>query len=168
MNTCDNTFYDTPGSFTSPGYPQYYPHNSFCQTRITVEDGNRVLLLFRDFSLELDTSPSCSADYDTVRIYDSNTADEENLIAVLCGENLNEEAYITTGRNMLVVFKSDTSVNARGFDATFDSVPGTFSKNITHLTLLILPGGGVTMTPSESSLVALKRHKILPNASLIL
>ena len=127
MNTCDNTFYDTPGSFTSPGYPQHYPHNSFCQTRITVEDGNRVLLLFQDFSLELDTSLHCKSAFDTVRIYDSNTADEENLIAVLCGENRNDHAYITTGRNMLVVFKSDVDKNARGFEATFDSVPGPFS-----------------------------------------
>ena len=91
---------------------------------MTVTQGNRVLLRIRDFSLEPDSSPNCRADFDHLSLYDSNAPDEDALITRLCGENLIDTAFVSTGQNMLAVFKSDSSINRRGFDAVFYSVPG--------------------------------------------
>ncbi|NWR90257.1 CUBN protein, partial [Furnarius figulus] len=54
------------GTFTSPNYPNLYPHNRVCEWRITVEEGRRVTLTFNDMKTE--GHWSCSSDYVAVSI----------------------------------------------------------------------------------------------------
>ena len=121
---CDEAFYTAPGFFSSPNYPENYPDSSFCRTRIFTEPGNRILFALRDFELEPDFSPACTANFDTLSIYDSVDENSGNLLARLCGDDPSETAFISTATSMSVVFKSDGSVNRRGFDAVFYAVPG--------------------------------------------
>jgi len=52
------------GSVTSPKYPNVYPKNSICATKILTPPGSQVYLKFEDFSLE--NSQYCARDYVSV------------------------------------------------------------------------------------------------------
>ena len=63
---CGATFTDSDGTFTSPGYPNPYAHNSDCVWIITVATGNTVRLTFMVFDLQSDLS--CQYDYVEVSV----------------------------------------------------------------------------------------------------
>ena len=112
----------------SPNYPEDYPQNSFCPTRITAPADYRVLLVFLDVALETDSSPGCRGNFDTIKIYDDYKEEPENLIGTLCGENPEQTVYTSSGDSMYALFTSDGNVNQRGFNAIFYTYPG----NVIH------------------------------------
>lgn len=66
ISECGGDFTAPVGTFTSPNYPNLYPHNRVCEWRITVEEGRRVTLTFNDMKTE--EHWSCSSDYVAVSI----------------------------------------------------------------------------------------------------
>ena len=88
-----------------------------------------MFLRIQDFDLEYDGT--CANDYDTLSIYDDNYANPERLIGVFCGE-VYPETVTSTGENMFVVFKSDNSIEARGFQAAYYFLPGKRTTQTTQ------------------------------------
>ena len=102
----------------SPNYPQNYPNNRVCKSRISVANGFRVQLNFSEIDLEQHNS----CNYDYVRIY--NGPDET---APMLGEYCDRHApsSLTSASNaVLIVFRSDSSNTQRGFKADYTSVSG--------------------------------------------
>lgn len=66
ISECGGDFTAPVGTFTSPNYPNLYPHNRVCEWRITVEEGRRVTLTFNDMKTE--EHWRCSSDYVAVSI----------------------------------------------------------------------------------------------------
>lgn len=40
------------GSLQSPGYPNYYPDDLWCEWNLTVASGNSIVLLFNEFHIQ--------------------------------------------------------------------------------------------------------------------
>lgn len=66
ISECGGDFSAPVGMFTSPNYPNRYPHNRVCEWRITVEEGRRVILTINDMRTE--EHWRCSSDYVAVSI----------------------------------------------------------------------------------------------------
>lgn len=57
---CGGVLNKPEGTFTSPNYPNEYPHDTHCQWMIEVEFGHLIEITFTDFDFE--ASPSCGQD----------------------------------------------------------------------------------------------------------
>ena len=101
----------------SPNYPYNYPNNVTCQSLIEAPEGNVVRLKISDFSLEPDGNQEgvCSNDHDTLRLHDGLNESATSM-GEFCG-SLIPESFISTGRYMRVVFKSDGSHTRQGFQS---------------------------------------------------
>jgi len=118
-SSCGGTFLATRKTQTffshikygSQSYPPY--QNCFWLIRARGRK-RRVELRFKKFHLE--DSP---CNYDFVKIYDGYRAVRRNLLGTECGHSVQKRVYQSTGRELLVNFKSDTSVSAAGFEAVF-------------------------------------------------
>ncbi|XP_067930809.1 cubilin-like [Watersipora subatra] len=111
---------NTPtGSFTSPNYPNPYPHNRECVWRITVPVGNQIKLQLNDVNLEFQSN--CTYDYLEVR--GGPDATSPSLTKICHDQNKN---YIVTssGNQMYVKFKTDASSSGNGFTANYSAIPG--------------------------------------------
>eukprot|EP00795_Rhopilema_esculentum_P000986 gene986-10759_t len=107
-------FIGNRGHFSSPLFPNYYPLNTMCEYLIEVDELRDVYINFTYFQLEKDRK--CA--YDNVRIYDGTT-ENNRLIAQYCGSDGLPVAVRSSGRYMLVVFRSDSRYVMRGFNATW-------------------------------------------------
>ena len=125
VQECHNNLYGPQGSFTSPQYPEFYPPNAYCPTRITANADHRILVQFLDVDLEPDNSIGCAGNFDIISIYDSYKADEDKFIDQICGPDPPQTAYVSSGDSLFVPFKSDPSYQSRGFQAVFYTFPGT-------------------------------------------
>jgi hypothetical protein len=91
--------------------------------------GETVIVQFRDFSLEPDIN-NCQQNLDTLSIYDGDTPSQGNLIGVYCGTAI-PERFESTGRSLLLVFKTDEQGTFRGYEASYYFIPGEFCKAFT-------------------------------------
>lgn len=110
----------TEGSFTSPLYDggtTLYPLKTDCAWTIFAPENYKILLYFDDFNVEV--FGVCMADW--VKAYDGPTADEDNLIAKICG-NFLPGPILSTTNIMTVTFKSDFVEGDLGFLAKYISV----------------------------------------------
>ncbi|XP_051165744.1 tolloid-like protein 2 isoform X2 [Leptopilina boulardi] len=100
------------GTITSPNYPDYYPGRKDCVWHFTTTPGHRIKLIFKVFEME----PHQECAYDHVVIYDGDSPDS-HILGRFCG---NKEPYpiLATGNQMYMIFKSDSSVQRKGFLAT--------------------------------------------------
>ncbi|XP_067869413.1 cubilin isoform X2 [Heterodontus francisci] len=104
------------GTISSPNYPNYYPHGSECQWRITVQVGRRVTLTIND--LHLEAYQSCNYDY--VDIYNGLQPNSPRL-QKYCGIVDPGTQVMSSGNTMRVVFATDQSGANKGFRATYTS-----------------------------------------------
>jgi len=97
-----------------------YNNDQICTWRLTTEEGKCIALSFHVFRVE--GHDSCS--YDRLTIYDG--ADDTALSYTLCGEDLPPN-FVSTGRDVFIVFTSDGTVTDEGFyiTSTLSNVPGT-------------------------------------------
>jgi hypothetical protein len=111
------------GTITSPGYPDKYPHNAAYNWRITVPEGFVVQLNFTKLiTYHLwscsNSRSNCTCDY--AAALDGPCG--YNLGTTWCGGWSSKHLYpsfISTGRQMYVMFKSDSSYNHVGFVANY-------------------------------------------------
>ncbi|XP_051545699.1 ovochymase-2-like [Myxocyprinus asiaticus] len=95
----------------SPAYPQPYSNNTLCRWVIYAPEGHIVKLDFDDFDLE--ESENCR--YDSITVF--GDIDGEDEIVVVCGRSL-PPAVLSYGHVMILQFSTDSSVSARGFNAS--------------------------------------------------
>uniref|UniRef100_A0A8B9GL35 Cubilin n=1 Tax=Amazona collaria TaxID=241587 RepID=A0A8B9GL35_9PSIT len=113
---CGGDFTAPVGTFTSPNYPNLYPHNRVCEWRITVGVGRRVTLTFNDMKTE--EHWRCSSDY--VAVYNGLRHNSPRL-AKLCGEVNPGTEVKSSGNTMKVILVTDMSHATRGFSVSYTS-----------------------------------------------
>ncbi|NWR74432.1 CUBN protein, partial [Centropus unirufus] len=113
---CGGDFTAPVGTFTSPNYPNLYPHSRVCEWRITVEEGRRVTLTFNDMKTE--EHWRCSSDY--VAVYNGLRQNSPRL-AKLCGDVNPGTEVKSSGNTMKVMLVTDASRASRGFSASYTS-----------------------------------------------
>ncbi|NXG41986.1 CUBN protein, partial [Psilopogon haemacephalus] len=113
---CGGDLTGPAGTFTSPNYPNHYPHNRVCEWRIAVAAGRRVTLTFHH--LQTEQRWSCSADY--VAVYNGLRQNSPRL-AKLCGEVDPGTEVKSSGNTMKVILVTDMSHASRGFSASYTS-----------------------------------------------
>ncbi|KAA3681817.1 uncharacterized protein DEA37_0009101, partial [Paragonimus westermani] len=115
---CQQEITSPDGEIITPNWPNEYPVKQHCQWKITVTPGHRVKIIFADFDLE--SHPQCN--YDLVVAYDglSKTAP---VLGQYCGSR-KPAPIISTQNKLLLTFKSDSSVQRKGFRAQHTTVCG--------------------------------------------
>uniref|UniRef100_A0A8B9P225 CUB domain containing protein 2 n=1 Tax=Apteryx owenii TaxID=8824 RepID=A0A8B9P225_APTOW len=113
---CGGVLSAPSGNFCSPNFPGLYPYDTECTWLIVVAEGSSVLLTFSHFDLEY--HDACGYDY--LQVYNGVTRDRGNLLGTFCGRRPPPRA-VSSGRELLVVFKSDFNIGGRGFKAYFYS-----------------------------------------------
>uniref|UniRef100_A0A8C5JNS3 Adhesion G-protein coupled receptor G6 n=2 Tax=Junco hyemalis TaxID=40217 RepID=A0A8C5JNS3_JUNHY len=106
---CRTVLTDPFGVFTSPCFPNDYPNSQACRWIIRAPHGFIIQLTFIDFDIE--EAPGC--------IYDSLTLDNGESPMNLCGITAKGLSYNSTGNEMIVSFKSDFSIQKKGFNASY-------------------------------------------------
>ncbi|XP_075270036.1 adhesion G-protein coupled receptor G6 isoform X3 [Opisthocomus hoazin] len=106
---CRIVLTDPSGVFTSPCFPSDYPNSQSCKWIIRAPHGFIIQLTFIDFDIE--EAPGC--------IYDSLTLDNGESPMNLCGITAKGLSYNSTGNEMIVLFKSDFSIQKKGFNASY-------------------------------------------------
>ncbi|XP_069708122.1 adhesion G-protein coupled receptor G6 isoform X2 [Phaenicophaeus curvirostris] len=106
---CRVVLTDPSGVFTSPCFPSDYPNSQACKWIIRAPHGFIIQLTFIDFDIE--EAPGC--------IYDSLTLDNGESPMSLCGITAKGLSYNSTGNEMIVSFKSDFSIQKKGFNASY-------------------------------------------------
>lgn len=106
-------FTERTGEFKTPDYPKTYPSHSKCSWLIKAPSGYKIKLQYFDFVLE--SSFNCNSD--NVKIYEGKNS-SATLIGKYCGKK-NPFNVETPRSYMYITFKSDRSLNYRGFKASF-------------------------------------------------
>lgn len=101
----------------SPNYPHKYGALSKCKWTLEGPQGNNIILQFQDFDTE--------KTFDTVQILvGGRTEDKSVSLATLSGKlDLTNSPYITASNFMIIKFTSDSSVERKGFRATWKTEP---------------------------------------------
>ncbi|XP_064643493.1 cubilin-like [Lineus longissimus] len=116
---CGGVYSAGYGQIQTPQHPVQYHKSANCSWLITVQENRAVELKFNVFDIELHSA--CSFDY--VEVFDGNTTAAPSL-GRFCGK-VAPASLRTTGNEMLVIFKSDHSVQLGGFTAAFKTTFGT-------------------------------------------
>lgn len=104
----------------SPNFPGSYPSRKDCAWLITTTPGHRIKLLFSEFELE----PHQECAYDHIVVYDGDT-NEAPTLGRFCGSK-SPHPLLASSNKMYLVFKSDASVQRKGFKAQHST--GMFIK----------------------------------------
>ncbi|XP_077015414.1 cubilin-like [Tamandua tetradactyla] len=109
------------GSFSSPGYPGRYPPNRECIWYLRAAPGSSVHLTVHDFDVEY----HASCNYDVLEVYAGPDVRGPRL-AQLCvqGAPAGPLHVASTGSELTILFKTDSSIDGRGFNASWQAVPG--------------------------------------------
>ncbi|XP_022906933.2 protein tolkin-like [Onthophagus taurus] len=106
------------GIISSPNYPEYYPSQKDCIWHFQTTPGHRIKIMFLSFDIE--SHQECS--YDHIVFYDGDSP-ESTILGRFCGLKT-PHPIVATCNQMYMVFKSDGSVQRKGFQATYVSVCG--------------------------------------------
>ena len=116
MLTATRTF-QTIYSHLTYSSGELYPVNQDCTWKINSPKKKQKILLYISY-INLENEP-CQFDY--VTLYDGLTLDS-SIIAKLCGNRLKEPYYTTTGNAIRLVFKTDDSINGKGFQINYKKI----------------------------------------------
>ncbi|XP_034943059.1 tolloid-like protein 2 [Chelonus insularis] len=115
---CKYEITNPTGTITSPNYPDYYPSKRDCVWHFTTTPGHRIRLTFKVF--EMESHQECA--YDFIAIYNGDSPDSHTL-GKFCGTKM-PHSIDATSNHMFMVFKSDMSVQKKGFSAVHSTVCG--------------------------------------------
>ncbi|XP_078391727.1 cubilin [Cetorhinus maximus] len=121
QNGCGGDLLGPKGGFSSPGYPNRYPHNRECIWFIQGDSGSSIELTIHDFDMEY--HQTCN--FDVLEVYGGPDITSVQL-AQLCTTRPSNSPLVvsSTGNYMTVRFKTNSNGNARGFNATWQQRVG--------------------------------------------
>ncbi|CAG2110474.1 unnamed protein product [Medioppia subpectinata] len=106
------------GELHSPNYPDPYPSRKDCTWLLTTTPGHRIKLLFTEFELE----PHQECAYDHIIVYDGDST-EASTLGRFCGSKT-PHTLLSALNKMFMIFKSDASVQRKGFKGSHSTVCG--------------------------------------------
>ncbi|XP_045475772.1 tolloid-like protein 1 [Harmonia axyridis] len=106
------------GGFGSPNYPDNYPSRKDCVWHFITTPGHRIRISFLTFEIE----PHQECSYDYVEFFDGPSTNASSM-GKFCGSKL-PILTIASGNQLYMAFKSDGSVQKKGFWATHATVCG--------------------------------------------
>lgn len=110
------------GIIAHPGYPTNYENGVYSTWLINADPSNKIRLYFDTFSLQ--SSSGCSKDY--VEVYDGDKTTDRR-IGKYCSTN--PGWIVSTGSQMLVVFRTNSEVTNSGFYARWNTEKRTRSDS---------------------------------------
>lgn len=113
---CGGTITSPEGSIVSPNYPETYDANTECLWKIATNQGSYLQLTVAD--LDLESVSSCSLDY----IEFSEMVNKQKKILGKYCTIPNPPVMTTAGNKLSVFFRSDVSVQGRGFQLQYSTV----------------------------------------------
>ncbi|NP_001072.2 cubilin precursor [Homo sapiens] len=118
---CGGELSGATGSFSSPGFPNRYPPNKECIWYIRTDPGSSIQLTIHDFDVEYHSR----CNFDVLEIYGGPDFHSPR-IAQLCTQRSPENPMqvSSTGNELAIRFKTDLSINGRGFNASWQAVTG--------------------------------------------
>lgn len=121
VHGCGGELSGDTGTFSSPGYPVGYPANKECIWYIHSSPGSSIQLTIHDFDVEY----HATCNFDVLEIYGGPDFHSPR-IAQLCVRRSAENPMqvSSTGNELALRFKTDSSVNGRGFNVSWRAVPG--------------------------------------------
>ncbi|XP_072431088.1 cubilin [Chiloscyllium punctatum] len=121
QNGCGEELFGSKGRFSSPGYPDRYPHNQECIWVIHGDPGSSIELTIHEFDVE--NHQTCS--FDVLEVYGGPDITSVRL-AQLCGTRPPNNPLVvsSTGNYITVRFKTNSNGNAKGFNATWQQKAG--------------------------------------------
>nr|XP_027224933.1 uncharacterized protein LOC113817130 isoform X1 [Penaeus vannamei] len=116
-NQCNFYTQSSGESIESPEYPKKYGPNLDCKWTLEGPIGHNVILQFSEFDTE--------RNFDTVQILSGGrTEDSAASLTTLSGrQDLTNKLFISASNFMIVKFKTDASVEKRGFRASWKTEP---------------------------------------------
>ncbi|KAJ8000711.1 hypothetical protein DPEC_G00183190 [Dallia pectoralis] len=129
------------GDLLTPGFPEKnYENGALYQWRITVPEGEKIRLTFTSFDLVPEACKDC------VHVYDGHKTGSA-LLGRFCGGK-NPGRVQSSGRTMVVRFKTDATLTSKGFNATYTktSMLSTTIKPTVRATTTIKPTVRATTT----------------------
>jgi len=115
---CKHEITTSSGEVFSPNYPDYYPSRKNCVWHFTTTPGHRIKLVFDEFEME----PHQECTYDYILLYDGNSPKAATL-GRYCGAKVPHPVIASTNQ-MFMIFKSDSSVQRKGFRGRHRTVCG--------------------------------------------
>nr|XP_046916877.1 tolloid-like protein 1 isoform X2 [Dermatophagoides farinae] len=116
--SCSYQITSSNAEIVSPQYPEEYPSKKDCTWLFIATLGHRIKIVFEDFELE----PQQECAYDFVAIYDGDTPSGQTL-GRFCGSK-EPHPLVSSSNKALMVFKTDASVQRKGFKARYYTVCG--------------------------------------------
>ena len=116
---CKQTLTGATGAIQTPGFPFKYPANTRCEWRIKNTMNHRLRLKFNFFDIEREKS--CKFDYLDVKLGTKDLQHSRHM-GKFCGSSLRRVFKIDPGKELLLVFKSDSTIHRSGFHADFKMV----------------------------------------------
>ncbi|KAF5295928.1 hypothetical protein FQR65_LT10359 [Abscondita terminalis] len=113
---CGGTLTSPKGSIISPFYPEPYIEDTDCNWKISVSAGSIIQIVFVD--LELENNEDCEMDF--VQIYDGPNLNSKSL-GKFC-KNAHVPFLLSTTNVVRVLFRSDSSVQAKGFHLQYNTL----------------------------------------------
>ncbi|XP_059122837.1 membrane frizzled-related protein isoform X2 [Peromyscus eremicus] len=120
---CGGNLTGLHGVFSTPNYPQHYPHQQLCTWYVSVPVGYGVRLQFHNFSLE--AQAECKFDY--VEVYEASTSGAFSFLGRFCGTEPPPH-LISSQHQLAVIFKTDLGISSGGFLATYQATNATESR----------------------------------------
>ncbi|UYV83192.1 clec-78 [Cordylochernes scorpioides] len=116
---CHYYFQSSGDTILTPNYPNKYGPNADCKWTLEGPIGSGIILQFSEFETE--------SNFDTVQILAGGRTEESSVaLETLSGSspaNLSQRAFVTASNLMVIKFRSDASVERRGFRATWKTEP---------------------------------------------
>uniref|UniRef100_A0A4X2M7T4 Cubilin n=1 Tax=Vombatus ursinus TaxID=29139 RepID=A0A4X2M7T4_VOMUR len=121
LNGCGGELTGPSGSFTSPGYPNNYPPNKECIWYIRTAPGSSIQLTIEDFNVEYHVS--CK--FDVLEVYGGPDFHSPRVVQLCSSRSRQNPLQVSSAGNSVAVrFKTDSSINGRGFNASWQEIPG--------------------------------------------
>ncbi|KAF3841963.1 hypothetical protein F7725_023914 [Dissostichus mawsoni] len=105
-----------------PELSQHYHDNAYCVWQLRAAHDQRIFLSFADLQLE----NCCGCDY--INVYDGPSV-SSRFLGKVCNDSLQQITFYSTSNYMTVLFRTDSSVVGRGFNADFiSSLPASSGR----------------------------------------
>ncbi|XP_038652379.1 cubilin [Scyliorhinus canicula] len=121
QNGCGGELLGSKGGFSSPGYPNRYPHHRECIWFIEGDSGSSIELTVHEFDVEY--HQTCNLD--VLEVYGGPDMTSVQLAQLCMTRPPNSPLVVSsTGNYMTIRFKTNSNGNARGFNATWQQKAG--------------------------------------------